>query len=1130
MTHLPDSHPAESSPGDQSRLARRLARHVEGPVRFDALSRALYSTDGSIYERPPLGVVLPKTLDDVEAVLEVAREEGVPVLPRGAGTSQCGQTVGRAVVVDTSRYLTRVCETDLAEGTATVEPGIVLDALNRELAPSGLFFPVDVATASRATIGGMAGNNSGGARSIRYGVTADNVLAIEASLPEGGVAKFGSGGRAASQDRGVRFGPEEAKAYGNEGSRAGEIEARVRKIVEREAAELRRQVPRVARHVAGYNLHRLLKPGASMAELLVGSEGTLGFFRRITLKLARRPRHRVLAIWGFPSLRTALDSVQHMVELGPHAVELVDDAVLRLARENDEFRGAVEGFAADKTQAVLLVEFAGEEKGPLLRKLDALEEATGSGGGGCGLSRVESAAAQEAVWRVRRAAMSIVLSAKGPRKPVSIVEDCAVPLAGLAEYAEAVEEIFARHGTRGTWYAHASVGCLHVRPSLDVRDPTDLVALRSIAEETHAVVRRLGGSHSGEHGDGILRSEFIEPMLGSRLALAFTEVKRAFDPAGLMNPGKIVDAPRMDDAALLRLGPPRKPTATNATAPRVDGAAASRRGVGSDGPRLPVAARQADGELRGMGFAEAGGFAASLERCNNNGACRKTKSGVMCPSFRVTREERDVTRGRANVLRLAMSGALGPEGLSAPEVVDALDLCVACKACRRECPAGVDMTRMKAEALYRRRRARRKRGDGAAGGRTGVGGRPEASTGAGAWRGRGPGGGTRGGWASAFATRLRGLRAEARQRVFAELPRFAPVASRARWALNLRNRSAFLARAAERLLGVSADRALPSWRRPFREAELGRADGRGPVRGATKADSVGSPSQGETDSRAPRAEAEGLVPEAQEVVLFVDTFHRYFEPEVARAAADVLRRCGVGLLAPPGRGRPLCCGRTWISAGLLDQARAALTRTVEALAPLAACGLPVVGLEPSCLLTLREDAPLLIPGRDAREVARRAVLLDEYLAAPDGPTAGRFGDPAGTSVPAAADPGTGVAHVHGHCHQKAAGTQGAAVRVLDGLAGLRAVPVESTCCGMAGSFGYESEHASVSRAMAELDLAPAVRAAGDDDFIVANGFSCRSQIRDGTGRSPLHLASLLAQRMDREAPARRGPRPAGGTL
>ena len=423
-------------------------------------------------------------------------------------------------------------------------------------------------------------------------------------------------------------------------------------IAAREADELERRVPKVLRHVAGYNLHRLLRPGASMAELLVGSEGTLAFFRTIELKLSPRPARRVLGVCCFPSLLDALDAVQHIVELEPHAVELVDDTLTALARENAAFRSTVEAFFPAAAHTVLLVEFAGDDAGALSRRLSRLDDVVRGTGPGREVVRAEDPAAQAAIWAVRRAGLNIVMSMKGDRKPVSIVEDCAIPLPALAEFGAAVEDIFARHGTSSTWYAHASVGCLHVRPSLNVKDPSDVVAFRAIAEEVQRVAGRLGGSYSGEHGDGILRSEFIEPMLGARLTRAFREVKRAFDPDGMMNPGKIVDAPRMDDRELFRYAPSYKAAA------------------------LPVA----------TDWSDSGGFARAVEACNNNGACRKMDPGVMCPSYRVTREESDTTRGRANVLRLAMTGQLGAEGLVGDEVAEVLELCVGCKACKRGVP------------------------------------------------------------------------------------------------------------------------------------------------------------------------------------------------------------------------------------------------------------------------------------------------------------------------------------------------------------------------------------------------------------------------------------------------------------
>ncbi len=1012
-------------------LATRLRDAVEGPVRFDALTRGLYSTDASIYQIEPIGVVLPRSLDDIDAAMAIAREEGVPVLPRGAGTSQCGQAVGRALVVDASKHLRRVETVDREARTVWVEPGVVLDELNRVLAPTGLFFPVDVATASRATIGGMAGNNSGGARSIRYGIMADNVPAIEAALPDGRVAVFGGeasgplgGGEAPGGRDGSRFGRQSAP------DGAADLVRAVRAIAAREAGELERRVPKVLRHVAGYNLHRLLRPGASPAELLVGSEGTLAFFRRIRLRLSRIPARRVLGVCAFPSLPVALDAVQHIVGLEPHAVELMDHTLTGLARENAAFRATVDALLPPAAHTLLLVEFAGDEEGALAGRLSRLEGLVRGIGPDCDATRAEDPAAQAAIWAVRRAGLNIVLSMKGDRKPVSIVEDCAVPLPALAGFAAEVEEIFARHGASSTWYAHASVGCLHVRPSLDMKDPADIRAFRAIAEEVHGVVGRLGGSHSGEHGDGILRSEFIEPVLGRRLARAFAEVKDAFDPAGMMNPGKIVGAPRMDDRGLFRYGPeyPRRlelPTVTD--------------------------------------WSDSGGFARAVEACNNNGACRRTDPGVMCPSYRVTREERDTTRGRANVLRLAMTGQLGAgrgggvgaargaEGLAGDEVAEAMELCVGCKACRRECPAGVDMARMKAEALHLRNRRR---------------GMP------------------------------------LRERLFASLPRVAPAAARAAWLLNLRNRSRLLRWAGERALGIAAERDLPKWqRRPFRDGDHDPA----PAVTDSVTDSPMNLSTsgvfggGRSRSRGP-------------VTLFVDTFTRYFDPNVARAARDALRRLGydpVAARAPTRPRRPLCCGRTYISAGLLDHARTEVRRTLDALVPLVRRDIPIVGLEPSCLLTLRDEALHLCPGDDARLVADRAFLVDEFLASrhatPNHSTVGR-------TEPDAAD---STVRIHGHCHQKASGTEAATAAALAALLpGTIATPIQSSCCGMAGSFGYTAKHLRTSRAMGELGLFPALRAAPPSDTVIANGFSCRAQIRDGTGWRARHLVEVLAERME----------------
>jgi len=964
--HIPSTVTAPGpNPGDPA-LEARLRHAVEGEVRFDVFTRGLYATDASHYQVEPLGVVFPKSTADVEAVLEVARDAGAPVLPRGAGTSQCGQTVGRAVVVDVSRHLTGIERPkDPADHShVTVQPGVVLDRLNRALEPGRTWFPVDPSTGNRATLGGMAGNNSAGARSLRYGMMVDNVAAVEAVLPDGRRLWLGEGG-------------DEARLFTTE-------LAALRALYAREAEEIAARAPRTMRNVAGYHLAGLAPDRENLGRLLVGSEGTLAFFTRLRLRLAPHPMRRVVGVCHFPGLLDALDAVQHIVRLDPSAVELVDRNVLDLAAAQPDFREALALFVRGAPGALLLVEFATDVEGTDLGpKLDALAELCGDLGFPDAVVRAEDAALQAEVWRVRKAGLNIVMSMAGPRKPVSFIEDCAVPLEHLAAYARRVEEIFARHDRSGTWYAHASVGCLHVRPALDLKDPDDVVRLRAIAEAVHEVVRDYGGTHSGEHGDGLLRSEFLEPMLGARLVRAFEEVKRTFDPRGMMNPGKIVHPPRMDDRTLLRYPP---------------GYAARPLPVFLDWPE--------------------GGILTAVERCNDNGACRKSDPGVMCPSFRATADERHSTRGRANALRLAITGQLGPNGLDAPEMAEAMSLCISCKGCKRECPTGVDMTRLKLEWQHRRNR------------KHGV---------------------------------------DRRARLLAGLPRSAPTASRFAPVLNAAGGLAPVRALGELVLGISRHRALPRWsREPWRDAEA--ADG-------ARAD----------------------------VVLLVDTFTRWFEPEQARAAVRVLRAAGhrVTTARPISGDRPLCCGRTYLSAGMLDEAQREVERLVGSLADAARRGAWVVGLEPSCLLTLRDEAPELT-GREGAVVAERALLFEELL--------DRDHEEGRTLPWAEPGPRGGpTILVHGHCHQKAAGATGATLRTLRRIPGATVTEIASGCCGMAGAFGYHAEHADLSLAMGELDLLPAVRTAAPSTVVVADGTSCRAQIRDGAGREARHAALVLSE-------------------
>ena len=926
--------PVRFARADRSSLERRLRKELDAEVLFDAASRGRYSTDASIYQVQPVGVVVPRSEEAARAALAIAVEEGVPILPRGAGSSQCGQAVGEALVIDHTKFLHRVLQVDPDPGQAIVQPGVVLDSLNAQLRKHGLWFPVDVSTSAQATIGGMAGNNSCGSRSIAYGNMVHNVLAIDAVTATG---------------QRWRFGPmhEASGAY-------GEFIGKLKALYEREKHEIEARFPKVLRKVAGYNLDHLGPPHANAAHLLVGSEGTLAYSERLHLKLARLPEKRALGVCHFPKFYTAMELTQHIVKLGPSAVELVDRTMIGLARENPAFQKTVNAFIKGDPDAILLVEFA-DERAARLKDLVQLMADLGLPGS---VVQITDATLQRAVWEVRKAGLNIMMSMKGDGKPVSFIEDCAVPLEHLAQYTDRLTRVFEKHGTRGTWYAHASVGTLHVRPILDMRrDGAE--KMRAIAEEACAMVKEYKGAYSGEHGDGLVRSEWIAPFFGPRLTAALGEIKSWLDPKGLMNPGKIVNPSRMDDRSLFRFKPEYR-TVQQSTS---------------------------------LDWSEWGGFDKAVEMCNNNGHCRKFDAGTMCPSYRATLDEKHLTRGRANTLRLALSSQLGTEGEEA--VKAALDLCVSCKGCKRECPTGVDMARMKVEFLARYKAKH-------------------------------------------------GL--SARDRAIGYLPRYAPLAARLAPVANA------LSAVLKSSLGFSSTRRLPKWRGDFfRDAGTQDAD----------------------------------------VVLFVDTFNRYFEPENAHAALKVLRAAGYRVHAPHG----LCCGRTLLSAGLVGEAKKEARKMVEALGPYAAKGVPIVGLEPSCLFSLRDEFPAMGFGG----LAKSAELFEEFLAR----------EPGRLKFKAAEQP----VLLHGHCHQKAFDVMPAVEKVLGMVPGLKVSTVQTSCCGMAGSFGYEAEHHDVSMKMAEMSLLPAIRNA-PQSTLVADGTSCRHQIADGTGREAMHVARLLERLLD----------------
>ncbi|HKU71360.1 MAG TPA: FAD-linked oxidase C-terminal domain-containing protein, partial [Burkholderiales bacterium] len=718
---------------------------------------------------------------------------------------------------------------------------------------------------------------------------------------------------------------------------------------------------------------------------LVGSEGTLAYSRRLHLNLSPLPKHKTLGICHFPTFYQSMEAPQHIVKLNPAAVELVDRTMIALARGNPAFRPIVDQCVKGDPDAILLVEFAGDDRDEQIRRLKQLTELMGDRGLPGSVVEITDPMVQRDFWEVRKAGLNIMMSMKGDGKPVSFIEDCAVPLEHLAEYTDRLTQVFRKHGTMGTWYAHASVGTLHVRPILDMRRE-GAKQMRAIAEEAAELVKQYKGSYSGEHGDGLVRSEWIEPFFGPKLTRAFGEVKDIFDPKGLMNPGKIVRPTKQDDRSLFRYKPGYK--------------------------TIPIATA--------LDWSEWGGFDKAVEMCNNNGHCRKFDAGTMCPSYRATREEQHLTRGRANTLRLALSGQLEvKEGgnavkeredtLASDELYAAFDLCVSCKGCKRECPTGVDMAKMKVEFLHHYRQRR-------------------------------------------------GL--SLKDRLVAYLPHYA------QWAARFAPAANALQNAAKGMLGLARERSLPQWRGDhFRESEVG-------------------------------AQSENTV----EVFVLIDTFNRYFEPENARAAIAVLKAAGYRVHLPAEAERPLCCGRTFLSAGLVDEARAEARRMIETLAPFVERGVPVIGLEPSCLFGLRDEFLSMLPGDASSKLAANSFLFEEFLARED--AAGRLKlklRPLREKK----------AWLHGHCHQKAFAAMPAVERVLKLVPGLTVETIESSCCGMAGAFGYEAAHFEVSMKMGELSLLPKVRAAAREDLIVADGTSCRHQIADGGGREAIHVARVL---------------------
>jgi FAD/FMN-containing dehydrogenase/Fe-S oxidoreductase len=960
------------------RLQDRLAAETTAEVRFDPGYRGLYATDASLYRIDPIGVVIPRTAADALAAVRIAAEEGVPVLPRGAATSLSGQTVGPAVVIDFSKHLNRIGVVDRDRMTVRVEPGVVLDRLEAHLRPLGLMFGPDVSTGDRATLGGMIGNNSAGARSLRYGKTVDHVESLEVLLDDGTPARFGPLDEA------------ELAEVCRRDDRIGRLHRVVRDTVAQHREAIAARFPRILRRVSGYNLDEFV-PGLpvrpvgwpvepfrfNLSRLIVGSEGTLAVVAAAELKVVPRPPAQGLVVLSFATIPGALDRLAEILETGPVAVEMLDRTILDLAAGNAEMARHLD-FAAGRPAAVLAAQFHADSPDELTARADDLARRFEGRPGVLGIRKSLADSARDSFWKVRKAGLSLLMGMIGDAKPVAFVEDTAVAPDRLPEFYQRFMRVVAHHGTTAACYGHADVGCLHIRPVINVKTAEGVETVRQIGREIADLVAEFGGAMSGEHGDGLARSRWNRRLFGEEVYSAFETIKRTFDPHDRLNPGKVVAEPDLGDH--LRLGP----------------------GYHADEP-----------ESTALDFSDQGGFARAVELCSGVGACRKTHTGTMCPSYMVTLEEEHTTRGRANALRLALSGDL-PGGLHDETLHEALDLCLQCKACKTECPSNVDLARLKVETLHQTYKTR--------------------------------------------PVPLGSL-------LMGHIDRLNPIGSALAPLANATLRNPAFKWLLEKLAGIDRRRSLPTFaprnfRSWFRRHE---PDPRAGTRGS--------------------------------VVLLDDCFTTYNTPEVGRAAVAVLEAAGyrvelAGLT---------CCGRPAISKGLLDRARDLAGEAVRTLTPFARRGVPIVGCEPSCLLTLVDEYREFRLGGDAGLVASAAQLVDAFVADPE-----RVPD-----LPLR--PHSGRVLLHGHCQQKALVGTGGSAAALRRIPGLEVRVLDSACCGMAGSFGYEVGHYEVSAALAERLRAPIA----DDPAarLAAPGFSCRSQVHGLLGIEARHPIEWLAEQV-----------------